>query len=120
MIPAGDEPAAIIAIRPSLCGGSSRFVEKRLEHFATRLGYTVLATIDTDVIPNLTMPLAKWRLDAVIVLNEAHIALDDVTRWCEVLTLEPEAMYSADRYERLRPAAPATPDHPAVKNDCAR
>lgn len=103
---------AIIAIRPSLLGDGAAFREKQLEHYATRLGYTVLATIDTDVIPDLWMMLTKWHPDAVITLDEAHIQLAESMRLADVITLTPEAVHSQDRYERLdtddqRPA----PDH---------
>jgi hypothetical protein len=96
---------AIIAIRPSRCGDGFQFREKQLEHLASRLGYTVLATIDTDVIPNFTMVLTSWRPDVVITPDEDHIQLTDVRRLCDVITLNPEALYRGDRYELLSPDA---------------
>jgi hypothetical protein len=101
---------AIIAIRPSLCGEVVQFREKQLERFAARLGYTVLAIIDTDVIPDLWMPLTKWHPDAVITLAETHIQLAEVTRVCEVITSIPEAMHYRDGYELLGDTQRPLPD----------
>lgn len=103
---------AIIAIRPSLCGEVVQFREKQLERYAARLGYTVLAIIDTDVIPDLWMPLTKWRPDAVITLAEAHIQLAEVTRMCDVITSAPEALHSRDGYELLGDNRHPSPDDP--------
>ncbi len=95
-------PTAIVAFRSSLRGGDD-LLEKRLEHYADRLGYTVLAVFDTDVIHDLWMVLTKWSPDAVITVNEAHIDLAEAARLCAVVTLIPEAMYSGDRYDLLQP-----------------
>jgi hypothetical protein len=94
------QPTAIIAVRLSLCGDS--FTEKRLEHYAKRLGYVVVATIDTDEISDLWMNVTSLQPDAVITLDETHIEHCDATRLCDLITLDPEAQYSKGHYERLQ------------------
>lgn len=95
------EPTAIVAFKPSLCHGYSELIELRLCRLAARLGYEVLAVIDTDRIPNITIVVTNFDLDAVVIPAESHIELPEVIRLCDVITSTPEAMYSQGNYELL-------------------
>ncbi|MQY23002.1 hypothetical protein [Nocardia macrotermitis] len=107
---------AIIAVRPSLCGAGLEFAERQLLRRADRLGYVVLAVVDTDAIRELWMMLTKWHPDAVITLSENHIHhLADVTRLVDVITMTPEAVHTREGYERLNVDAEQVPGRPLPK-----
>ncbi|MQY23840.1 hypothetical protein NRB20_69730 [Nocardia sp. RB20] len=52
-------------------------------------------------MPNITALVVNWRPDAVMVATEAHIQLAEVMRFCDVITLIPEAAYIRGCYELL-------------------
>lgn len=88
-----DEPAALGAIRAALAGHEHELLTARIRRLADRLGYELLGVVDPDADPDLALTVRDLDAEVVITPTVRHLDLAAITRVCEVVTLDPEAIH---------------------------